>query len=190
MGKGGEKMSKSLGNFVTAQELVEKGYDPIAMRYLILTSHYKKGLNFSYESLDSAQNALENLRNLVASLKSQSDRTILSAEKESKADDFREKFIAALSDDINVPQALAVVWDMLKSNIPTGDKYDLAMSFDEVLGLKLGQIPNSKSEVPNNIKILMDQRQKLRGEGKYEEADKIRKQIEEEGFKVKDSGIK
>jgi cysteinyl-tRNA synthetase len=59
-----------------------------------------------------------------------------------------------------------------------------------VLGLKLGQIPNSKSEVPNNIKILMDQRQKLRGEGKYEEADKIRKQIEEEGFKVKDSGIK
>jgi cysteinyl-tRNA synthetase len=128
MGKGGEKMSKSLGNFVTAQELVEKGYDPIAMRYLILTSHYKKGLNFSYESLDSAQNALENLRNLVASLKSQSDRTILSAEKESKADDFREKFIAALSDDINVPQALAVVWDMLKSNIPTGDKYDLAMS--------------------------------------------------------------
>jgi cysteinyl-tRNA synthetase len=78
---------------------------------------------------------------------------------------------------------------MLKSNIPSGDKYDLAMSFDEVLGLKLGQITNSKSEVPKNVKILMDQRQKLRGEGKYEEADKIRDEIQKLGFEVSDKPI-
>lgn len=191
MGSGGEKMSKSLGNFVTAQELVEKGYDPIAMRYLILTSHYKKGLNFSYESLDSAVNALGNLRGLVASLKSEGDRNVLSPEKEDKVDEYRHKFIEALSDDINVPQALAVLWEMLKSNIPSGDKYDLAISFDEILGLNLkSQISNIKSEIPDNVKDLLDQRQKLREEGKYEEADKIRDEIQKQGFAVNDKPLK
>jgi cysteinyl-tRNA synthetase len=186
-GKGGEKMSKSLGNFVTAQELVEKGYDPIAMRYLILTSHYKKGLNFSWEALDSAEAALGGLRTLVAGLKS-ANRTTLSAEKEKKVDEYREKFISALSDDINVPQALATVWEMLKSNIPSGDKYDLAMSFDEVLGLNLTKAPAAK-EIPGEIMELMKKREELRREKKFDEADKIRKQIEEAGYEVNDPSL-
>lgn len=189
MGKGGEKMSKSLGNFVTAQELVEKGYDPIAMRYLILTSHYKKGLNFSFESLDSAVNALNNLRSLVSGLKSGRDRSVLSDEKENKVSEYREKFTAALADDINVPQALAILWEMLKSNIPSGDKYEMAMSFDEVLGLKLNEAKVSKVEIPENIKILMEKREQLRRGKKFEDADKIRKQIEEAGYQVKDQSV-
>jgi cysteinyl-tRNA synthetase len=189
MGRGGEKMSKSLGNFVTAQELVEKGYDPIAMRYLILTSHYKKGLNFSFESLDSAVNALNNLRSLVSGLKSGGDRSTLSDEKENKVSEYREKFVAALADDINVPQALAILWEMLKSNIPSGDKYDLAMSFDEVLGLKLNEAKVSDIKIPENIKILISKRGELRKQKKFEEADVIRKQIEEAGFMVSDTPI-
>ena len=189
MGKGGEKMSKSLGNFVTAQELVEKGYDPIAMRYLILTSHYKKGLNFSYEALDSAVNALTNLKSQIVNLRSETERTTLSEEKLTQVDEYREKFIAALSDDINVPQALAVLWEMLKSNIPSTDKLDLALSFDEVLGLNLkSQISNSK-QVPENIKILISKREELRKMGKYEEADKIRDEIQKLGFNVNDKQI-
>jgi len=187
MGKSGEKMSKSLGNYVTAQELVEKGYDPLAMRYLILTSHYKKGLNFSFESLDSSQTALENLRSLVVSLKS-SKRTALSKEKDAQVNEYREKFVAALSDDINVPQALAIVWEMLKSNVPSGDKYDLAMSFDEVLGLNLGRAGKSK-ELPSDIKDLMKKREDLRREKKFEEADKIRKEIETAGFEINDPSL-
>lgn len=187
MGKGGEKMSKSLGNFVTAQELVEKGYDPIAMRYLILTSHYKKGLNFSYESLDSAENALKNLKSIITNLKSELNRTTLSEEKNDKIAKYREDFINALSDDINVPQALAVLWEMLKSNIPSTDKLDLALSFDEVLGLNLESgIWNLESETPDNIKILISKREDLRKEGKYEEADKIRDEIQKLGFNVSD----
>jgi cysteinyl-tRNA synthetase len=187
MGKGGEKMSKSLGNFVTAQELIEKGCDPIAMRYLILTSHYKKGLNFSYESLDSAANALDNLRDLVSGFKFESDRTVLSNEKENKILEYREKFVAALSDDINVSQALAVVWEMLKSNIPSMDKYDLAISFDEVLGLKLSKASNpQEKEIPDDIKTLIKKREELRKIKSFVEADEIRKQIEDAGFKVKD----
>jgi len=189
MGKGGEKMSKSLGNFVTAQELVAKEFDSLAMRYLILTSHYKKGINFSWKSLKSAQNALDNLRSQISNLKSQTNRTVLSQDKETKIESFRNDFVMALSDDINVSQALAVLWEVLKSNIPSEDKYDLAISFDEVLGLNLGQIRNSKSEIPNNIKILMTERERLRKEKKFEEADEIRKQIEDAGFGVNDSPI-
>jgi len=189
MGRGGEKMSKSLGNFVTAQELVEKGYDPIAMRYLILTSHYKKGLNFSFESLDSAVNALNNLRSIISGLKSGGGRNTLSGEKENKVDEYREKFTAALADDINVPQALAVLWEMLKSNIPSGDKCDLAMSFDEVLGLKLSEAPENQKKMPDEIKKLLEKRENLRRDKKFEEADKIRKQIEEAGYRVKDTSI-
>jgi cysteinyl-tRNA synthetase len=188
-GKGGEKMSKSLGNFVTAQELVEKGYDPLAMRYLILTSHYKKGLNFSFESLDSAVNALNNLRSLVSGLKSEDGRNTLSSEKENKINEYREKFVAALADDINIPQALAVLWEMLKSNIPSADKYDLALSFDEVFGLKLNEVQKLNIEIPENIKILMEKREELRREKKFEEADKVRKQIEEAGYQIKDAPI-
>ncbi len=185
MDKGGEKMSKSLGNFVTAQELVEKGYDPLAMRYLILTSHYKKGLNFSWESLDSAQNALNNLRDLVNRLKEETDRTVLSEEKQNQINEYRDKFVGALSDDINISQALAVVWEMLKSNIPSTDKYDLAMSFDEILGLNLSEISKEK-EIPDNIKILISKREEFRQEKKFEEADKIRNEIKKLGYDISD----
>ncbi len=187
-GKGGEKMSKSLGNYVTAQELVEKGYDPIAMRYLILTSHYKKGLRFSFESLDSAQSALNNLRGLVFASKSENERTILSEDKNQKINDFRESFVKSLSDDINVPQALAVLWEVMKSNIPSQDKYDLAISFDEVLGLDLLKIKNSS--IPYNIKKLMEERIKLRSAKKFEEADKIRDKIVKLGYEVTDQPTK
>lgn len=188
-GKGGEKMSKSLGNFVTAQELVEKGYDPLAMRYLILTSHYKKGLNFSWESLDSAQNALNNLKNIVSGLNGQKARSLLSSEKENKIEEYRNRFMAALSDDINVPQGLAVLWEVLKSNIPSTDKYDLAMSFDEVLGFNLSGVLSTKPQIPDKIKTLISKREDLRREKRFDEADVIRKQIEEEGFEVKDSPL-
>lgn len=185
MGKSGEKMSKSLGNFVTAQELVEKGYNPLALRYLILTSHYKKGLNFSWASLDSAGSALSNLKSQVASLKSENARTALSEEKEGKIDDYRNRFTLALSDDINIPQALAVTWEVLKSNIPSPDKLDLVLSFDQVLGLNL--LATSKLPLmPQKVKALQEKREKLRSEGKFDEADKLRDEIQELGFVVSD----
>lgn len=189
MGKGGEKMSKSVGNVVTMQEIVEKGYDPLAMRYLILNSHYKKGINFSWESLEASQNALKNIRNIIFGFKSSQDRTVLSNEKENKVDGYREKFATALSDDINAPQALAVLWEMLKSNIPSTDKYDLAISFDEVLGLNLSVISNVQLPISNDIKELMQKREELRKEKKFEEADIIRKEIELLGYKINDHSI-
>jgi cysteinyl-tRNA synthetase len=185
--KGGEKMSKSLGNFVTAQELVQKGYDPLAFRYLVLNSHYKKGINFSWEALDSAQIALNRLRENIISLRQDKKRTVLSPEKLAKMDDFKNKFIGSLADDINIPQALAVFWEVLKSNIPSEDKYDLAISFDEVLGLKLSEISNFQVPISNKITKLVKIREELRKAGKWQEADKVRVEIEKEGYKVNDT---
>jgi cysteinyl-tRNA synthetase len=84
---------------------------------------------------------------------------------------------------------LAVTWEVAKSNLPSPDKYDLIFSFDEVLGLNLGQTLNSKSETPNNIKILIAEREKLRVEGKYAEADAIRDQLQKLGYSVQDEVV-
>ena len=184
----GKKMSKSLGNFYTLGDVIKQGFDPLALRYLFLGSHYRDPLNFTWESLSAAQNGLERLQTTVSGLR-QGGRTTLSREKNEKVGEFREKFVSALADDLNTPKALAVVWEILKSSISNEDKYELAISFDEVLGLDLGQIQNAKHEIPNNIKILMTKRDKLRLEGKFEEADKIRGGIEKLGYEVKDKPV-
>ena len=183
----GEKMSKSLGNNVLVTDLIEKGFDPLALRYLILTTHYRTGLNFTLESLTAAQTALEKLRNQIAALKNQADRTTLSPEKEKQIEVFRNDFIESLNDDLNVAKAIAIVWSMLGSNIPSADKYDLVMSFDEILGLKLNEA--KVVTLPESVKELIEKRSKLRSEGKYEEADKIRDEIVAAGFEVSDKAL-
>lgn len=132
----GTKMSKSLGNYFTIQDVLDKGVDPIALRYLYLGAHYKKPMNFTWASLESAQKGLKRLQSTVNSLNS-TDRTVLSQEKDVKIEEFRNKFNLALNDDLNTSKALAVLFEMLKSNIPSNDKHDLALSFDDVLGLNL-----------------------------------------------------
>ena len=187
LGKKGEKLSKSLGNIVTVSELVEKGYDPMAFRYLILNSHYRKGLNFSYEALDSATAALNNLRSIISNLRTNRERTSLSEGKLEKVDKYTKSFSDALSNDLNTPEALATLWSVVKSNIPANDKYELVLDFDTVLGLKLAEVTTEKIEIPQQILELAQKREQLRKEGKYQEADDIRKKIEGKGYNVKDT---
>ncbi len=132
----GTKMSKSLGNFYTISDIIEKGFDPIALRYLFLGAHYKKPMNFTWMSLESASKGLKKLKSIIYNLKS-SSRNTLSTEKNNKIEEYRLKFGDAINDDLNTGKAMAVLFEMLKSNIPSEDKYDLAISFDEVLGLGL-----------------------------------------------------
>ncbi len=184
----GEKMSKSLGNNVLVTDLIEKGFDPLALRYLILTSHYRTGLNFTMESLQAAGTALAKMRDQIIALKNQDKRNTLSEEKENQIEEFRNSFMGAIADDLNFAKAIGIIWSMLGSNIPSGDKYDLAMVFDEILGLKLGEVKTI--EIPKDVKDLMEKRNKLRMEGKYEEADVIRDEILSKGFSLNDTPIK
>lgn len=130
----GTKMSKSLDNFYTIDDVIKKGFDPLALRYLYLTSHYKKPLNFTWDSLQSAQNALSKLKNQITNLKT-SSRTVLSDEKNEKIIEYRKKFLSVINDDLNTSKALAILWEVIKSNIPSGDKYDLVIDFNEILGV-------------------------------------------------------
>lgn len=181
----GEKISKSLGNMITVQDLVAKGIDPLALRYLILTSNYRQGLNFTWESLGASETALKKLRETVQALRNQTQRTALSLEKNTRIDEYRNKFVSSLADDLNVAKALATFWEMLKSNITSEDKYDLAVSFDEMLGLKI--LETKKIAIPEEIEKLFAERNLLRKEGQFKEADTKRKSIEEKGYKIEDT---
>ncbi|MBU1327293.1 cysteine--tRNA ligase [Patescibacteria group bacterium] len=180
----GKKMSKSLGNIYTVEDVKKKGFDSLALRYFYLTAHYRKPLNFTWEALSAAQRALGQLRSCISG----AGRTTLSREKLENVDNFRRKFDTALEDDLNTPNALAVVWEVVKSSIPPADKRDLILDFDDVLGLGVGQQPREhKTKVTRDIQDLLAKRVQLRKENKFEEADSIRKAIEDKGFVVEDS---
>lgn len=186
----GKKMSKSLGNFYTIEDIESKGYDPLSLRYLYLTTHYRKQMNFTWESLSAAQTSLLKLREIASSLRGGSDRNVLSEEKLSKVEDYQNRFGSAVNDDLNMPEALAVTWEVVKSNIPTGDKYDLLMTFDEILGLDLSKA--MEVTVPGEVALLLKKREEARNSQNFSEADKLRKEIENFGFSVKDTpqGVK
>lgn len=176
----GGRMGKSLGNAYRIYDLEKRGYSALDLRYFYLSGKYNEPLNFTWESLEASKTALLKLRSLITVHRSQNTKTSVS--------EYREKFTTALNDDLNTPQALAVLWEMVKGSIPSPDKYNLALSFDEVLGLELSKSPK-KAEIPEEIKKLIEKRKELRKEGKFEEADKLRKLIEEKGFNLEDEKI-
>lgn len=180
----GQKMAKSVGNTYTVEDVVKKGFDPLALRYLFLTAHYRDPLNFTWDALESSQNALDKLKGQTVSLRQESKRTVLSREKNEKIEHSRSEFITSLNDDLNTSKALAVLWEVLKSNIPSEDKYDLVVYFDEVLGLRLSEV--SEIAIPDKVKRLVEEREGLRKEGKFKEADELRIKIEKLGFRVED----
>lgn len=193
----GEKMSKSSGNVYTVSDLKEKGFDPLSLRYLFLNSHYRQGVQFSLDALTSSQNALNNLRSMVSGLTLHKYETnSLSKEKDLKRENFLEKFRSSMEDDLNYPNALAAMWDSLKSNIPSLDKLDLLYEFDDVFGLKLREyasaeiIKTANTKIPKEITDLSVKRDALRNEKKFSEADSLRKIIEEKGWRVVDEGNK
>jgi cysteinyl-tRNA synthetase len=177
----GGKMSKSKGNFYTLKDL-EKDFDPLSFRYLCLTSHYRSILNFTKESLNSSQRALEKMRNRTAEFKEEKKSKTLS--KESRR--YEEKFLSLLNNDIDTPKALALTWKMIEDqSIPKEEKYSLILKFDQVLGLNLNKI--KKIKIPKKIKELSEKREIFRKEKKWDQSDKIRKKIKEEGYEIEDT---
>lgn len=181
----GTKMSKSLDNVYQIEDVIQKGFSPLALRYLYLTAHYRVPLNFTWSSMAASQSAYDKLTNFVKGIKD-GERKQLSKEKLKKIDDFRTRFLAAVNDDLGFPQGLAVMWEMLKSNIADYDKLDLLLDWDQVLGLNLANV-GTGIEVPEEIKKLGIEREQLRKAGKFVEADELRMQIEKMGFVVKDT---
>lgn len=170
------KMSKSLGNVYTIQELEKMGFDPLSYRYLVLSSHYRKGLIFSLESLRAAEIALNKLREIVNS----------DSKKGKISDKWKNQFIEKISDDLAMPEALAVLWKMIKSDLNLADKKATLLDFDKVLGLSFDK-KIFKEEIPSEIKDLAKKRIEAKMNKNWNEADRLRELIKEKGYLVEDT---
>ncbi len=166
----GEKMSKSKGNFITMSDILDRGFDPLALRYLFLTSHYRSQINFTWESLESAQNSLRSLRRIAQDLPESGENH-----------DAWSKFLSYLADDLDTPRAMAHVWETVRSDVP-GRKWFL-MKVDGIFKLDLFREP----EVPDEVREMARERERLRKEKRWEEADRIRERIREMGYEVEDT---
>ena len=161
----GQKMSKSLNNFLRVADLIRKGYNPLALRYLFLQASYRKEMNFTWESMEAAGNSYADLTDKIAAIKNSTvggERISLSEEKLKKIDYYREKFNRSVNSDLNTAEGLAVLWEVIKSNISSADKLGLIYLFDEVLGLKLKLVKVKKVQIPDYIMKLVKEREEAR----------------------------
>lgn len=172
-----EKMSKSKKNFLRIEEIVEKGFDPLALRYLYLTGHYRSEMAFSFESLASAQSALNKLR----------DEVRLWEQPEDVVAQYWQKFLEVANDDLNIPRALAVLWEMVKSDIPTSGKSATLLEMDKILGLGLSEYIGKKVEIPKEVQKLIDGRERARKEKDFKKSDELRKEIKRQGYEIEDT---
>lgn len=180
---GDEKMAKSSGLYIRLETLKQKGFWPLSFRYLCLTGHYRSPLKFTWESLAGSQRALENLHHEVKEIARASG-----GQAEGKLDwGIRQKYLAALNDDLNMPQALAVVWEMIRdSAISPGQKQALLYDFDRVLGLRLENV-GQDLRVPAEVETLVEKRRLAREARDWGESDRLRQAILEQGFVVEDT---
>ena len=176
------KMSKSKGKTLTVDTLIENGYDPLSYRFLCLQSHYRKQLTFSYSSLDGAENAYKKLKNKVLSLSKDGEV------ETSVFNEYKNKFVSFLEDDINTANAISVIYDVLKAETNDLTKYELIKDFDKVLGLELTTETNNTSEVDTEfINSKIEERNEAKKNKNYELADKIRNELLEMGIILKDT---
>ncbi len=179
-----KKMAKSEGTGLTLSDIEKKSFDPLDLRYFFLNAHYRTKQNFTWESLIAAKEGYNKLKEFVLTLKKQIQRTVLSEDKLNKLNQLRDRFREYISNDFQIPQALALTWEMLKSNIPSTDKLDLLFEFDEVFGLKLNEVQEEK--IPDEIFNIAKQREEARKKGDFTASDTLRNKITASGFEIED----
>ena len=179
----GGKMSKSLGNTYTVQDLIDKGYDPLSYRILCFSSHYRNKLNFTWEGLTSSQNSLIKIKE--GYLKHKEGSAVVDSKE---IEEYKTKFLEAINDDLNMPVAMSVIWDIVKNPNKSKQLADLLLDFDKVLGIKIDvPVERKEEEIPEDILELVEQRKNARQEKNWALSDELRNKINEKGYNVKDS---
>ncbi len=176
----GGKMSKSLNNLYTLEDLEKKGYSPDVYRMFNFSSHYKKPINFTFEAMDAAKVALNRLRE---GYKRHLNGTSI-IEKE-KIEKFESDFLEAINDDLNMPQALSVVWEVIKQEEKSPEFAKLLKKFDEVLGLNIDK--EEKIDLPENINKIIKEREQARNDKNWSKSDELRDKLFALGYTVKDT---
>ncbi len=171
------RMGKSAGNFLRVQTLMERGYDPLAWRYFCLNANYRTKLNFSWEGVEGANTSLNRLRSAVYDW----------GEAGAVHESFLHRFSEAVNDDLNMPVALAITWELVKSDLPAPTKKATLLVFDTVLGLGLGEWVPIEEEIPGDILAMLAERQAARMEKRWQDADALREQITAAGYEIEDT---
>jgi cysteinyl-tRNA synthetase len=196
----GQKMAKSTGNAYTRTEIEARGFDPMALRYFYTTALYRSRLNFTFRALQAAQTSLERLRGLVYQFYLQSEREQVFANEPVEPLNWQEKFLTEVENDLNMPRAMSVVWNLLHAHDcdPT-TKLRLLFDFDRILGFDLKAYLQSDttrrkadsatylSALPNELSSLVREREGLRMREEYVQADQIRSEIESAGYTINDT---
>ena len=179
----GGKMSKSLNNVYLVEDIVKRGYSPLAYKLFCFTSHYRNKLNFTWEGIDAADKSLIKLREAYS--KQLQGKDIVS-EEEIKA--YKTKFQEAINDDLNMPVAMSIVWEVAKNNKKSKQLAELLLDFDRVLGLKIDEKVEEKAQnIPSEVLELLEQRNIARQNKDWSESDRLRDLIKEKGYMLKDS---
>ena len=178
----GGKMSKSLNNLYTIQDLEERGYEPLVYRMFNFTSNYKTPINFTFEAMDAAKTALNRLRE--GYLYHLQGNEII---ENNQIQEYKNRFLEAINDNLNMPVAMSVIWDVIKNPTKSKQLAELLVEFDEVLGFDLKNYKKEKEEIPQEILELIEKRKLARQEKNWEESDKLREEIENKGYIVKDT---
>ena len=186
----GGKMSKSLGNTYTISQLQEKGISPLAFKLFCFTAHYRNKLNFTFEGAYGAQKALERLYDSYVKNVNGADDV-----EEDVIKEYEEKFLSYINDDMNMPGAMSVVWDIARNTKKSAKFANLLLKFDEVLGLDMKNAEkylvkfkqNDSGELPAEIKKLVEERKNARAEKNWAKSDEIRDKIISLGYSIKDT---
>ena len=172
------KMSKSLNNNYLINDLVERGFSPMHYRYFCANAHYRSNMNFTWDGMVSAKTSYNRLVNLLQVHKAGTESVDLTS--------FLDEFNEAVADDLNIPKALGVLWNMVRLPQKSSCIYDLAMNFDKVLGMRLDEVPMAEI-LETEVKELINRRQIARQSRNFTEADRIRDILREKGIVLEDS---
>ena len=181
----GVKMAKSMGNSFILSDIEAQGIHPLAFRYLCLTAQYDRRLNFTFTSLKASQRALLRLRNMVwqwgiLAHGSTPDPVVVAG--------WQERFVSLVEDNLDLPGALALTWEVAHSDVNPADKLEILAYYDRLLGLSLHSVADDYT-VPGNVADDISHRSRHRGRKDYARADSIRESLTDSGFVVQDSNV-
>ena len=174
----GGKMSKSLGNVYLLKDIIEKGYESLVYKYFCYTSHYRNKLNFTWDAIEASNKSLMKLR--------ESYRRHLEGNEDVEDDvilDYKNRFLKAINDDLNMPLAMGIVWEVAKNEKKSKKFAELLLDFDRVLGLKI----DKKDDIPEEVLKLVEERNVARKEKNWQKSDELRDKIQEYGYRIEDS---
>lgn len=179
----GGKMSKSLGNVYLIKDFIERGYDPIVYKLFSYSCHYRNKLNFTWEGIEGAAKSLERLKQGYKANLAGTDDV-----EEKEVQGFEEAFHKAINDDLNMPSAMSVVWEVVRFDKKSPKLAELLLKFDTILGLKIDEeTKKEQEEIPQEILDLVEERKQARANKDWAKSDELRDLIQSKGYEIKDS---